>query len=270
MRTVGRELWHELTDLASDLAVEAGDLAQTLAASARSDPWTKSSSSDLVTTADTAVEELITSRIAAVRPDDTVIGEEGTATQGSTSIVWHVDPIDGTTNYVYGIRSYAVSIAAEIDGDVVAAVVNNPSSSELYTATRSAGARCNGEPLACRDEGNLAKALVATGFGYRAERRLRQGAVLAALLGEIRDIRRFGSAALDLCAVASGQVDAYYEGGLNRWDMAAGALIAAEAGATVANLAGGPPDQGFLLTAGPRLFPSLQRALMNLGATPEE
>lgn len=256
----------ELVELAASLAVEAGSVVGELAARARGSAATKSSSTDLVTEADRSAEELITRGILAVRPDDGIVGEEGAHHQGSTSVLWHIDPIDGTTNYVYAIPAFSVSIAAEVDGRIEAGVVFDPSNGELYAAIRGAGATCNEERLQCRPATELATALVATGFGYRPELRRWQAEVLVGLIAEIRDIRRFGSAALDLCAVAAGRVDAYYERGLNRWDLAAGSLVAAEAGATVANLRGGQPDASCALAAAPELFVSLRARLLELGA----
>jgi len=259
-------LTHELVELAERLAREAGEIAVRMAADARLDPTTKSSGTDLVTAADEASERAITAGILAERPHDSVLGEEGTQRVGTSPVTWHIDPIDGTTNYVYGIAAYSVSIAAAVDDRIEAGAVFDPSTDELFRATRGGGATCNGSPLACRDHDELATALVATGFGYRPERRAEQGRIVAALLPTIRDIRRFGSAALDLCAVAAGRVDAYYERGLNRWDLAAGALIAAEAGATVGNLSGGVADEAFLLAAAPGLFDGLRDALLESGA----
>ena len=256
----------ELCDLAAAVAVEAGALVATMAVNARLSPSTKSSSSDLVTDADKAAEDLLTSRILAARPDDGILGEEGSSAVGTSPVVWHLDPIDGTTNYVYGIPAFSVSVAAAIDDEVVAGVVFNPSTDELYRATLGGGATCNGRSLSVRAAPSLAQALIGTGFGYSPNRRRAQGQVVAELLPQVRDIRRFGSAALDLCAVAAGQIDAYYERGLNRWDLAAGALIAAEAGARVENLRGGPADVDFVLAAADEVFDELRNILAGLDA----
>lgn len=256
----------ELATLAAIVAAEAGELAVAMATQARVTPSTKSSTSDFVTDADRAAEAHITHRLGEARPDDGILGEEGAATLGTSRITWHVDPIDGTTNFVYDIPAFSVSIAAALDDEVIAGAVLNPTTGELYRAVLGQGATRNGSPLTCRSPSELSATLVATGFGYLPERRRSQGHVVAELLPRIRDIRRFGSAALDLCAVASGQVDAYYERGLNRWDLAAGALIASESGATVANLHGGPPGPDFVLAAGPSVFDDLRAALVDLGA----
>ncbi|MEL7156599.1 MAG: inositol monophosphatase family protein, partial [Actinomycetota bacterium] len=207
--------------------------------------------------------------IVAVRPHDAIEGEEGTSRPGSSNVTWHLDPIDGTTNYVYGVPAFSVSVAAAVDDDVVAGVVVDPSLGIVYRAVAGGGATANGAPLRCSDRDTLATALLATGFSYRAERRRVQAEVLVELLPVVRDIRRFGSAALDLCAVAAGRVDAYYETGLNRWDLAAGALIAAEAGAVVENLSGGRADRSATLAAPPGLFPALRDRLVAIEGTTE-
>src|ERR1700759_483601 len=212
-------------------------------------------------------EELITSRIRAHRPGDTVLGEEGGQTAGGPAgdgtdagqagrVRWIVDPLDGTVNYRYGLRDWAVSIAAEVDGAVVAGVVEVPRHGETFTAVTGQGAWLHRGQTKLERHGSsgvpLDRALVGTGFGYDPGRRLVQGEVVAALLPCIRDIRRGGSAAVDLCSVAAGRLDAFYERGLNYWDFAAGGLIAREAGATVAGLAGGGGRETFLVRGGPR------------------
>ncbi|MCP3987747.1 MAG: inositol monophosphatase [Actinomycetia bacterium] len=263
--------WVALADLATQLAGEAGARALELATSARRSTSTKSSVTDLVTTADTAAEELIVAGLDRARPDDGIEGEEGSSRSGATGVVWHIDPIDGTTNYVYDIPAWSVSIAASIPNPAatesgprvtVAGVVFDPANQLLFRAIKGSGATRNGDPLSCSTKDELETALVATGFSYRAERRRNQAQVLVEVLPRIRDIRRFGSAALDLCAVATGQVDAYYERGLNRWDLAAGLLVATEAGAVAGNLAGGPADTSFVLASAPGLFGSLQDLLV--------
>ncbi|MGF1600150.1 MAG: inositol monophosphatase family protein [Acidimicrobiales bacterium] len=262
----GESLALTLVGLATGLARDAGRLALELATEARRSPGTKSSDTDLVTEADRRAERLIVDGILAARPHDAIEGEEGTSRLGTSGVTWHVDPIDGTTNYVYGIPAFSVSVAAEIDRRMVAGVVFDPSRNRLYRAAIGDGAWCDDRPLRLGSGPELDRALVATGFGYRAERRRHQGRVVAEVLPQVRDIRRFGSAALDLCAVASGEVDAYYERGLHRWDLAAGALVAAEAGAVVQNLDGGDADEGFALAAPPGLFASLRELLIELGA----
>jgi myo-inositol-1(or 4)-monophosphatase len=179
---------------------------------------------------------------------------------------WVLDPIDGTVNYLYGLPQYAVSLAAEVDGAVVAGVVINAATGAEWTATRGGGAWHEGRRLTPSVRTTLDQALVGTGFGYDAKRRAHQGAVVAQLITRVRDIRRFGAAALDLCAVAEGSLDAYYEKGLNPWDHAAGGLIATEAGATVAGLNGAPPGLSMVVAAPPALFGPLHDLLVELDA----
>ncbi|MEZ5406694.1 MAG: inositol monophosphatase family protein [Acidimicrobiales bacterium] len=268
----------ELGALAAALARAAGELALAEAsairrggaAGARGDADTKSSPTDLVTAADRAAEALIIDGILAARPGDGIAGEEGGSRTGTSGVVWHIDPIDGTTNYVYGIPAFAVSIGVEADGELVAGAVFHPSRDCLYHAVRGGGAWRDDEPLRCSPLTDLATALVATGFAYRPERRRQQAVALVEVLPRIRDIRRFGSAALDLCAVASGEVDAYWEQGLNHWDLAGGTVIAREAGALVGNLRDGPPDAGCLLAAPPALFRPLRSLLRDTRADADD
>ena len=235
-----------LLDLAVATAREAAELVARGRATAGEDVDVKSSPVDVVTAVDTASEELIVGRLLAARPGDGVLGEEGAAREGTSGVRWVIDPIDGTVNFLYDLPAYAVSIAAEVDGEVVAGVVLNVATGELFTATRGGGAHFSSparpEPVLLTGSrpASLEQTLVATGFGYQVEQRRAQGAVVAALLPRVRDIRRFGSAALDLCAAAMGRTDAYYELNLNPWDHAAGALVAAEAGLVVTGLPGSP------------------------------
>jgi myo-inositol-1(or 4)-monophosphatase len=235
-----------LLALAVDVAREAAELVARGRATAGDDVDVKSSPVDVVTAVDTASERLIVDRLLAARPEDGVLGEEGTVRDGTSGVRWVIDPIDGTVNFLYGLPAYAVSIAAEVAGQVRAGVVLNVATGELFTATAAGGAhlvtpgRPEPVPLFGSRPASLEQSLVATGFGYRVEQRRAQGAVVAGLLPRVRDIRRHGSAALDLCAAAAGRVDAYYELDLKPWDHAAGALIAAEAGLVVTGLAGRP------------------------------
>jgi myo-inositol-1(or 4)-monophosphatase len=188
---------------------------------------------------------------------------------GGSAVRWIVDPLDGTVNYLYGLPDFAVSIAAEVDGVIVAGVVHVPERGEVFTATAGGGAwlRAGGAAplrLRCNRGVHLGQALVATGFGYAAARRKVQGEVAAALLPLVRDIRRAGSAAVDLCSVAAGRVDAYYERGVNYWDFAAGGLVATEAGATLAGLSGRPPGSAMAIAAPQPLFGELHDQLASL------
>lgn len=201
----------------------------------------KSTPTDPVTVVDTETEQLIRDELARLRPDDHILGEEGggdLGAAGDEAVVWVVDPIDGTVNFLYGIPAYAVSVAALRGGRTVAGAVVDVAAAVTYRAARGLGAQRTEPggaliPLRCTSVRSVRMALVATGFGYGTGRRARQAALTAELMPHIRDIRRIGAAALDLCMVAEGRVDAHYEHGLNPWDWAAGALIAAEAGATL-------------------------------------
>ncbi|NDZ92575.1 inositol monophosphatase [Streptomyces sp. SID6673] len=205
---------------------------------------TKSTPTDPVTLADTETEQLIRAELRSRRPGDEILGEEAGGTVDVPSGVrWVVDPIDGTVNFMYGIPAYAVSVAAQVDGRSVAGAVVDVARAVTYSAALGAGAWVDAGDgrikLSCNPIGRVDLALVATGFSYDAGRRATQGAIIAELLPQVRDIRRVGAAALDLCMVASGAVDAHFEHGLSPWDWAAGGLIAAEAGAQVYTP---PPD----------------------------
>lgn len=235
---------------------------------------TKSSPTDPVTLADTETEQLLRDRLARLRPGESVLGEEGGRTNSGDAVRWVLDPIDGTVNFLYGIPSYAVSIAAQVDGVSVAGAVADVAGGRVYSAALGLGAhvRADGErkPLTCNRVTDLSLALLGTGFGYAKERRAAQAALLARMLPEVRDVRRMGSAALDLCMVAAGRLDAYYEHGLQVWDWAAGALIAAEAGALVMLPASeGSGDRAdLLLAAAPGVGGSLVEALERNGGLP--
>ena len=267
----------ELLEIARSTALAAAELIHRKRAGGVAVAALKSSPVDVVTEADRESEDLIRSLLADARPGDGFLGEESGAGDAPTSgVTWVVDPIDGTVNYLYDIPDYAVSIAAVEGGadpetwTALAGVVVNPVLGEVYTATRGGGALLRdtrGERrLQVATGTQLASALVATGFSYTAERRERQASALTRLIPLIRDIRRFGSAALDLCAVAAGRVDAYYERGLHPWDHAAGALIAAEAGAQVAGLGGAPAGSLMTIAAEPGLFAQLEPLLDEFGA----
>jgi myo-inositol-1(or 4)-monophosphatase len=222
-----------LLALALDVAREAAALVRERRVQGVSVAATKSSVVDVVTEADRASEALIRSRLLAERPGDAFVGEEGGSAVGGSGVRWIVDPIDGTVNYLYGIPQYAVSIAAEAGGTVVAGVVLDVASGGEYVASLDGGAARNGVPLSVRAPAPLGERLVLTGFNYEASTRTVQAAAVAKLLPQVRDIRRLGSCALDLCHVAEGSADAYVEEGVSIWDHSAGGLVAREAGATV-------------------------------------
>lgn len=267
----------DLLALACEVACEAGALL----ASKHGQPAvvaTKTSPTDIVTEMDQAAERLIRSRILAERPTDAILGEEGGQTGGQATVRWIVDPLDGTVNYLYGMPDWAVSVAAEVRGQVVAGAVCVPRRDALFGAVLGAGswqasvtdvtlgrvpARV---PLSCNADVPLSRALIATGFGYERGRRVVQGQVLSAVLPRVRDIRRNGACAVDLCLLAAGNVDGYYERGVQYWDIAAGSLIAREAGAVVGGLAGRPAGSSMTIGAGRALFTELHDLLLSLDA----
>ncbi len=287
----------DLLALAAKTAAAAARLLADEGAQARPEVVeTKLSLTDVVTEMDRRAEALITEQIRAARPGDAILGEEGGETHGAPApgqpdggapaaeVRWIVDPLDGTVNYLYGLSDWAVSIAAEVAGTIVAGVVAVPLHGETFLAVRGQGAwrrtdsglhsavgsgavgsgAVKGTSLRCNRGVPLSQALVGTGFGYLPGRRRVQGEVVSALLPQIRDIRRGGSASVDLCMVAAGRLDAYYERGLNYWDYAAGALIAEEAGARVTGLAGRPAGSPMTVAAGPGLYEQLIGALAAL------
>jgi myo-inositol-1(or 4)-monophosphatase len=204
----------------------------------------------MVSDADRDAEALIGDLIAAERPEDGLLGEEGAQTTGESGRRWVVDPLDGTTNYLYRFPAWVVSVALEDSQGGLVGVVHDPLRGETFAAARGAGATLGGQPIAVSGAERLDSALIGTGFAYAARQRAEQAAIVARLLPQVRDIRRAGAAALDLCMVACGRLDGYYERGLNAWDWSAGSLIASEAGATVQPLPGEPFG---LLAASPAL-----------------
>ena len=216
----------------------------------------KSSATDLVSDADRAAERLIARMLADERPDDGLLAEEGAAASATSGRRWLVDPLDGTTNYLYGYPAWSVSVALEDDQGGLVGVVHDPAREETFAASRGAGARLNGTPIAVRRHDRLETALIATGFGYASEQRANQASALISILPRVRDLRRGGSAALDLAWLACGRVDGYFERGLKAWDWGAGRLLVAEAGGVVEDLAGEPHG---LVAAGPELVDELRR-----------
>lgn len=261
-----QDLSAELERTAIELAGGAAELVRV----ARQSPLAvdaKSTATDLVTDADRESERWLVEQLARRRPGDAVLGEEG-GERGSagSGVRWVIDPIDGTVNFVLGLPFYAVSVAAEVSGTVVAGAVCEPTSGELFHARAGGGAFAGGRRLRGPRDVPLERAVVGTGFAYDRERRGRQAAVVAALLPRVADIRRLGAASLDLCAVAAGRLDAYFESGLSPWDHAAGALIALEAGCVVTGLRSRPPGAHLVAAAGAALMPELSRLLEELGA----
>ena len=259
----------ELLALAVDLADRAGALALSMRGGVGDSievSQTKTTATDVVTAADTAAERLIVDGLREARPGDGLLGEEGADDAGTTGVRWVIDPVDGTVNFLYGLPQWAVSIGVEVDGVTEAGVVRDPAKDETYTAVRGRGSWLNGTRLRCNDVTDLGQTLLATGFGYDAERRAAQAALLPTLLPAVRDLRRLGAGALDLCAVGAGRVDAYYEQGMKPWDWTAGALVAREAGARVGGLRGRAEGSDLVLAAAPGVFDALHDLLAELDA----
>lgn len=262
----------DLLEIARSTALAAGELIVRRRSEGVEVAASKSSSVDIVTHTDRESEALIRAMLAEARPDDGFFGEESDATESTSGLHWIVDPIDGTVNFLYGIPHYAVSIGV-VEGSpdpltwrALAGCVVNPATAEVFTAAEGGGAFLNGKPIRVAPAVSLEQALIGTGFAYDSGMRGRQGAVIAQLLPLVRDIRRGGTASLDLCYVAAGRLNAYFERTLSPWDHAAGALIAREAGARVTGRAGVAPSKDFILAAAPQLAELLEATLDELGA----
>lgn len=259
------ELAVELRQLAEELATAAGAVAlsgrRSVPRGAQPSHGTKSSATDPVTEFDRAAEELIVRALRARRPDDAIVGEEGTADDGTSGIAWHIDPIDGTANFLYDQPAWCTSIAAVDEQGSISGAVYAPVTDELFSAARGHGATLNGETIRASDVAALDVALVGTGFSYLRDRRGAQAERLTVLLPEFRDIRRLGSAALDLCYVACARLDAYFEEHLNSWDVAAGLLIATEAGAWASDFDGRDVREGAVIVAAPAVHDLLRDVL---------
>ena len=244
----------ELLDLAVGIARQAGELLmkrpQTF------EVTSKSVAIDIATQMDRDSEKLIVDFLLSARSDDGIIGEEGSSRPSSSGITWVIDPIDGTVNYLYGLPGWSVSIAAKDEHGALVGVVHSPTIGSTWTATRGGGAFFNGQSIQCNDPVPLDRALIGTGFVYDVSKRAGQGKVIAALLPQVRDIRRMGSAAVDICYVAMGGFDGYFEIGLKEWDLAAASLVASEAGARIST-----DEEDLTCCAGPDLYPRLVQAL---------
>ena len=247
--------------LAERLAVDAGQLAlsgrQTLGDGKNVAHETKSSDTDPVTEFDRAAEKLLVDAIRTARPNDTIVGEEGSDHVGSSGLEWHLDPIDGTTNYIYNLPAWCTSVAVVDHNGPLAGAVFAPVNDELFSAALGEGATLNGLAIQCSSTDNISIALIGTGFSYIEERRAAQAIRVGQLLGHVRDIRRLGSAAYDLCMVACGRLDGYYEEHLNSWDYAAGVLIASEAGATTSDYDGRRPSSEITIASAPGVHAEL-------------
>lgn len=257
----------ELRDLCESLARGAGEIAlagRDRAIGAAALPGTtKSSTTDIATEFDRAAEAHIVGRIRELRPDDAIIGEEGTSDPGTSGYSWFVDPIDGTTNYVYDQPAWSNSVAVARDDEMIAAAVFVPPLGEMFSAALGHGATLNGRPIRASDQTDVSLALVGTGFGYQPDMRRAQARRVVDLIAQVRDIRRLGSAAFDLCMVAAGRLDVYYEIELNSWDAAAGELIAREAGAVTSDFAGSRARPEEMVAAAPGVHAAFLNALQS-------
>lgn len=263
---ISEELKTELLAVGLEAARQAGELLRDGRPADLGVAATKSSPIDVVTEMDIAAEKLITGILAERRPEDGLLGEEGSDTAGTSGVRWVIDPLDGTVNYLYGLPTWGVSIAAEYRGQTVAGVVAAPMRGETYHAVLGRGAWLGETRLTCRAAAPLDQALISTGFAYVQTRKAHQADVAQRIIPAVRDIRRGGSAAVDLCDVAAGRLDGYWERGLNPWDLAAGELIAREAGALTGGRPGEPASGELALAATPAVFASLQPLLDEAGA----
>lgn len=259
----------ELLLVASELARAAGDMALAGRKAGLQHVHTKSTATDMVTEFDRASEKLIVEGMRERRPLDAIVGEEGASVNGTSGITWYIDPIDGTTNFLYDLPAWAVSIGAQDSNGPLAGVVYVPALGEMFSATRGGGARLNGQPIRANAIADASQALVCTGFSYAAEQRTIQAKRVSQFIHQIRDIRRGGAAAIDLCFVACGRIDAYFEENLHQWDIAAGILIAHEAGCKSGDFAGNAARPAEILTSAPAIFDQLSGLIMAASAQTE-
>ena len=248
-----------LLALAESLARQAGAVALEGRRTTEITADTKSTPTDMVTRFDRECERIIVDGICAVRPDDAIIGEEGADRPGTSGIEWHIDPIDGTSNFFFDLPTWAVSIGARDAAGPLLGVVFVPVLDEMFAAERGAGATLNGRQIVPRGVTDVDDALLATGFSYDPQRRSAHGEVLARIIGKVRDIRRLGAASVDMCFVACGRLDAYAEGGLHTWDVMAAQVIATEAGCTVTDFAGRSPVETEAVVAPPAIHGGILR-----------
>lgn len=263
------QLASQLLQVATTLAKQAGDMALVGRKAGLHNVQTKSTATDMVTEFDRASEVLIVEGMRAARPEDAIVGEEGASVSGTSGITWYIDPIDGTTNFLYDLPAWAVSIGAEDSSGPLAGVVYIPALGEMFTATRGGGAFLNGAPIQSNNIADVSQALVCTGFSYSADQRTIQAQRVSRFIHQIRDIRRAGAAAIDLCFVACGRIDAYFEENLHQWDISAGILIAHEAGCRSGDFSGHTPRPAEILTTAPAIFDQLSQLIMAASAKTE-
>ena len=246
-----------LLAICTELAMTGGKRAYAGRRAGLKDVQTKTTSTDMVTEFDKATEKYIVDEIRSRRPDDSIIGEEGGSHSGNSNYTWCIDPIDGTTNFLYALPSWSVSIGISDEKGPLVGVVYIPALDEMFTAIRGGGAFLNGEQIRCNEITDISKALVCTGFSYSPEHRTVQSKRVSTFIHKVRDIRRLGAASVDICFVACGRVDAYFEENLHSWDIAAAELIAIEAGARSGDFHGGISSPAEIMIACPRIFEAL-------------
>ena len=253
----------ELLELAERLARRAGTVALEGRRGGDVDATTKSSPTDMVTRYDRLCEELIVEGLSSARPGDAIVGEEGTNSGGSSGIEWHVDPIDGTTSFMYGLPTWCVSVGARDEEGGLVGAVYVPDLDEMFAARRGGGATLNDKAISCTSQSDVSKALVSTGFSYSPAQRTVQSSRVSEFIHRIRDVRRMGAAAVDICFVACGRLDAYFEENLHSWDVLAAELIAREAGARCGDFSGGPLRPAEVLVSAPGVFDDLSAMLVD-------
>ena len=263
--TTSTSIGSQLRLVAESLAREAGDMALRGRKSGPLTVTTKSSPIDIVTKFDKASEAMITEGLSKVRPDDAIIGEEGASKHGTSGITWHIDPIDGTTNFYFDVPMWAVSIGAVDEHGPLAGAVYVPALGEMFSGARGEGSTLNGMPIGVRENNDLADALVCTGYSYQISERAVHAKRVADIVMNVRDIRRFGAAAIDLCFVACGRLDAYFEEHLNSWDLIAGQVIATEAGAVFSDYVGNAVTPAQVLAATPGVHADLIHLIATSG-----
>jgi myo-inositol-1(or 4)-monophosphatase len=263
--TTSTSIGSQLRLVAESLAREAGDMALRGRKSGPLTVTTKSSPIDIVTKFDKASEAMITEGLSKVRPDDAIIGEEGASKHGTSGITWHIDPIDGTTNFYFDVPMWAVSIGAVDEHGPLAGAVYVPALGEMFSGARGEGSTLNGMPIGVRENNDLADALVCTGYSYQISERAVHAKRVADIVMNVRDIRRFGAAAIDLCFVACGRLDAYFEEHLNSWDLIAGQVIATEAGAMFSDYVGNAVTPAQVLAATPGVHADLIHLIATSG-----
>ena len=254
---------NELLRLAQELARRAGTHARNGRAGGMHIVGTKSTDTDMVTKYDRESESMIVAALRAARPNDSIIGEEGTGHRGSSGVEWHIDPIDGTTSFMYGLPTWCVSVGARDEEGGLVGAVYVPDLDEMFAARRGGGATLNDKAISCTSQSDVSKALVSTGFSYSPAQRTVQSSRVSEFIHRIRDVRRMGAAAVDICFVACGRLDAYFEENLHSWDVLAAELIAREAGARSGDFGGGPLRPAEVLVAAPGVFDELSAMLVS-------